>query len=586
MNTNKLILVLLPLVFATMPLQSSAYAAQQPPSIAADGTTDDTASLQAALDQAGVKGGEVVLGPGQYLVKGSLSIPTGVTLRGSWDAPHHGAWDKGTTLLLTGGRGQEDGTATITLQPSSTLHGVTMVWPDEKADNIVPYPWAIHGVGMHNTVEDVTFVNAYQGIKIGQPSSELHLIRNVFGCALRRGIFIDSTTDVGRIENVHFNTHYWVRSRYPSIQLSDDGATGDAVTKYTEKNLEAFIFGRADWEYVSNTFVWGAHIGYRFIQTPDGACNGQFMGIGADACNVGLLVDHIQSIGIQVTNAEFTAFTGAPNAGVVISPGASGAAQFVNCNFWTTPGGAAQVHGDAQVTFSACHFAEGATPGVIIADKGHLIVNACSFGATGKAVVLKPGVRSAIITSNSQSGGLVIDNQIGAAAQIGFNEMAYVFPPSITGHYQVKIGTAGDEEFLGDGWYGSEGADDDLSSLKAKFSTARWTNGDAKLRLPVKPGAAYTLTLWALTRDKTPAETVSVSGASVPIAVGQTQRLLLNIPASATKGRNTIEVTLSGHPWSPSKLFAGSSDARLLGVRVFAIEMKAAQGPVQPQVLN
>ncbi|HEX5323010.1 MAG TPA: glycosyl hydrolase family 28-related protein [Capsulimonadaceae bacterium] len=403
---------------------SISRADQNPAGVIADGSTDDTAALQTALDQAGKTGGSVVLSPGLYLIKGNLTVPTGVTLQGSWEAPHHGAWDKGTTLLITGGRGQENGQAAITLLQSSALRGVTMVWPDEKADNIVPYPWAIHGYGMHNSIENVTLINAYQGILIGQPGSELHLIRNVFGCVLRRGIFIDSTSDVGRIENIHFNTHYWPRSNYPPIQLPGGKDTGSLVTRFTMKNLEAFIFGRADWEYVENTFVWGAHIGYHFIRTDDGACNGQFMGIGADACNTGLQVDHIQGIGIQVTNGEFTAFTGLPNAGVVISPNATGAAQFVNCNFWSTPGGAVQVHGNTQVTINACHFVDSGKPGEVVADNGHVIVNSCSFGAAGTAVALKPGTRSAIITSNSQSGGLIVDNEIGGAAQIGLNETA------------------------------------------------------------------------------------------------------------------------------------------------------------------
>ncbi len=564
----------------------TAAAAQNPVGVVGDGVTDDTAAMQTALDKAGQTGGEVALGPGRYLIKGSLIVPTGVALRGSWEAPHHGVWDKGTTLLLTGGRGQEDGPAAITLRESSALRGVTMIWPEEKADNIVPYPWAVHGYGMHNTVENVTLVNAYQGIKIGQPSSELHLIRNVFGCVLRRGILIDSTTDVGRVENVHFNTHYWIRSRYPAIQLSDDGATGRAVTGFAQKNLEAFIFGRADWEYVANTFVWGARIGYRFIKTADGACNGQFMGIGADACSIGLLIDQIQSIGIQVTNGEFTAFAGGPNGGVVISPEAAGGAQFVNCNFWTTPGGAVQIHGNTQVTLSACRFAEGATPGVIVADSGHVIVQGCSFAARGNAVVLKPGVRSAVIMGNSQPGGLVIENGVDNLAQIGMNSVSYTFPAALTAHYRVHIGAAGDEEFLGDGWQGAETTEGKKTGLESQFRTARWTNGNAALRLPVQPGEAYTLTVWLLTRANTPPETISASGVTAPVSVGKEQRIELAIPASATKGRHQIEVNLTGQAWSPSAHIPGSSDARALGVRVFAIEMKSAKGPMEPKVIN
>ena len=36
------------------------------------------------------------------------------------------------------------------------------------------------------------------------------------------------------------------------------------------RNCEAFIFGRTDWEYVNNTFVFPVNIGYRFIETQGG----------------------------------------------------------------------------------------------------------------------------------------------------------------------------------------------------------------------------------------------------------------------------------------------------------------------------
>ena len=568
---------------AAILLGAPAHAAPKPANVAGDGVTDDTAAIQGALDEAGKTGGEVFLGPDRYLIKGSLTVPTGVVLRGSWDEPHHGAWDKGTTLLLTGGRGQENGPAAITLQQSAALRGVTMIWPEEKPDNIVPYPWAVHGFGMHNTVEDVTLVNAYQGIKIGQPGSELHLIRNVFGCVLRRGVFIDSTSDVGRLENIHFNTHYWMRSGFPAIQSPTAGRT---VTDFTMKNLEAFIFGRADWEYVANTFVWGARIGYRFIKTPDGACNGQFMGIGADACDVGLQVDSIQSIGIQVSNGEFTAFEGQNRAGILISPGASGAAQFVNCNFWSTPGGAVVVHGNVQTVLSACHFVDHADPAVIIADAGDISVTGCVFGAGTNAIMLKPGARSAVITGDLQPGGLNADNQIGDAAQFGLNQKPTVLGDALLSHYRVAIGSSNDATVIGTGWYTGEDADDAPAELKLAGPTARWTNGDGRMRLPVKPGTAYTLTVWLLTRPNTPAETLSVDGgASAPIAAGKTQRLTLQIPASQTSGRHFVDISLHGPSWSPSRVIAGSADSRSLGARVFAVDMKADNGPAAPSAL-
>lgn len=388
-----------------------------------DGVTDATGPIQAMLDSQGATGGEVRLPPGQYLIKGSLKVPHGVTLRGSWDAPHHGnQWQVGTTLLITGGAGQEDGPAAIEMEGNAAVEGLTLLWPEQKAAAVVPYPWAIHGHGMHDTVEDVTLVNAFQGIKMGGPGDgSLHLIRNIFGCVLRRGIMVDNTTDIGRIENVHFNPHYWGGSNHPSLGQKGDF---DKAVGFLRANLEGFIFGRSDWEYVENTFLWGAKSGYLFIKTKGGNCNGQFMGIGADFCQACVRIDDIQPVGLQITNGEFTAFAGDPNSAIVTTPQANGAAAFVNCNFWGVKNHVLWMQGKTAVTLSDCHVCNNdqMTGGAVLAEGGRLIVRGCIFDKPGPTVVLKPGVSAAIIAENLQPGGVRVDNGIGSRAVIGLNQ--------------------------------------------------------------------------------------------------------------------------------------------------------------------
>jgi hypothetical protein len=63
------------------------------------------------------------------------------------------------------------------------------------------------------------------------------------------------------------------------------------ATGLANEAWEAFIFGRADWEYVLNTFCFAYRVGYRFVQTSTGGCNGNFLGIGADDCNRAVLVE-------------------------------------------------------------------------------------------------------------------------------------------------------------------------------------------------------------------------------------------------------------------------------------------------------
>lgn len=541
---------------------------QMPPNVKGDGLADDTAAIQAALDAAGKLGGEVVLPSGKYLLRGTLSIPTGVVLSGSWQEPHHGAWQSGSTLLVTGGRGDENAAPSITLQQSSALRGFTMLWPEQKWPDIVAYPWAIHGVGMHNTVENVTFCNAYQGIKIGQPSSELHLIRNVFGCVLRRGIFIDSTTDIGRLENVHFNPHYWPRSNHPS----SNGAKDMDIAGYMAQNLEAFIFGRSDWQYVTDCFVFAAKVGYHFIETPAGACNAQLLNIGGDYCQTGLLIDKIQPIGIQVTNGAFTSFGGGPNVGIATSPGAVGAAQFVNCNFWATPGGAARLEGALNVAFSDCHFLD--VPGfdadhaAINASAGRLNLRGCTFGKAGRAIDLKRGVLAAIVAQNLQPGGLNISNGIGRRAQLALNEE--IIGPS-GANYRIKMG-AGDESWVRGGFYGAEATKE--APAGSPFGGARWSSGAGRIELPVASGQAYTARVFLSLRPRQPAQTISIEGGPAATASKEGAQVLeLKIPAALTQGKTSVMLKIGGATWKPSVLMAPDKDARDLGAYLLGVEM-------------
>jgi hypothetical protein len=276
------------------------------------------------------------------------------------------------------------------------------------------------------TVENVTLVNAYQGISTGTRDGSLHLIRNIYGCVLRRGIFVDATTDIGRIENIHFNTHYWLGSGHPSSNIGADaapkGANGDKVVSFVRDNLDAFLFARSDWEYVVDTFVWDARYAYHFVKSEHGSCNGQFLGIGADYCKSCVQIDDIQSVGLQITNGEFTAFAGDPNTDIVTAPGAVGAAQFVNCNFWGTKNHIAWMRGDTTVTLANCHILDSFAGGAVLAERGKLIVQGCTFDQPGLTVVLKKEVKAAIVMGNLQPGGVQVQSEIGNHAQIGLNE--------------------------------------------------------------------------------------------------------------------------------------------------------------------
>ena len=51
-------------------------------------------------------------------------------------------------------------------------------------------------------MQDCCFLNAYEAIKLVRAAR--HLVRNVTGYPIWRGLFVDECYDIGRVENVHF----------------------------------------------------------------------------------------------------------------------------------------------------------------------------------------------------------------------------------------------------------------------------------------------------------------------------------------------------------------------------------------------
>jgi len=381
---------------------------------AGDGTTDDTAALQAALDAAAAQGGATAFCPtGTYLVKGHLAIPDHVTLKGVWEAPAIWSPGKGTVLLAVEGEGSEQGTPFISLGTNSTLTGITVFYPNQKPEAIKPYPWCVAGRGGDNSsIINCLLVNPYQGVDFGTKPSGRHYVRGLYGQPLRRGLFVDKCYDIGRIENVHF-WPFW---------NGDEKAGGG---KFLHEQGEAFIFGRTDWEYVLNTFNWGYKVGYRFIRTEAGGTNGNFLGIGSDANETSVLVEDSQPYGLLITNGEFVAFLGKEPVEVRVLSSNTGSVQFQNCAFWGPADHIASTAGTGVVTFQNCHFQDwdagrkGAA--AIQASEGSVSVIGCTFDRTSPQVALAEKVVSAVIFGNQMRGEIQIKNESKGSVQIGFN---------------------------------------------------------------------------------------------------------------------------------------------------------------------
>jgi hypothetical protein len=385
-----------------------------------DGKSDDTAAFQRALDTAGKAGGGVIYAArGNYFFAGHLVVPSAVTLKGMWESvPSHVGLrdaktpkptDDGTTFLATESRGQEDGAPFITLNNNSTLKGVVIYYPEQKVDEEPQaYPWSVAMRGKNPAVLEVELLNSYNGIDARH--NERHLIRDVQGQPLRRGIMIDDIYDIGRVENVHFNPWWSLKPK---------------LFQWQQAHGEAFIIGRSDWQYVFNTFCFGYNIGYKFIETRAGVCNGNFLGIGADDCFTAVTVENSAPFGLLISNGEFVSFHGPDPTMVRVEPTNLGSVRFVNCAFWGPCNQIAKIAGRGTTGFSDCTFVqwdhnkEGRS--AIQASDGTVLVRGCEFRENKPQIELGQGVRRAVITDNVIAGALRLTNRAGPKAVIANN---------------------------------------------------------------------------------------------------------------------------------------------------------------------
>jgi len=298
------------LIIAQFNVRESPYHAK------GDGVTDDTVSFQKAIDDAAALGGAVVFVPtGVYRFNGTLRLKSGVTLRGEWVNPKtNGGKVEGTILAVYAGRGDEKATPFLTLEKVSSLRDVSVWYPEQKANSIVPYPWTIDlgdPLGHCPTVCEVTFVNSYQAISNGAIDGKVYNMthyRDLYGTPLKHGLWIEALSDWTDVERVSFGPRYWKESGLP-------GAPSDQLS---ETDLRRWLFNegtgltirRGDWPALYDIHLDGYGIGIHLTEKPGPphafASNGSMYGINVEGGRIGLEADGIGHPGWLISRSSFT----------------------------------------------------------------------------------------------------------------------------------------------------------------------------------------------------------------------------------------------------------------------------------------
>ena len=327
--------------------------------------TDAAPLLQAAIDRTAQRGGGTVFAAaGTYRIASRIIVREGVTLRGDFSAQAPGA---GTLLSITADKGREDAPATFSIERGGGLVGLTFWYPEQRLPDPVPYPWTIKNATMpandNQTVADCTFVNAWKAICIGPDGNELHTFRNLKICALKTGIEIDSTTDIGRISKVTVAPAVWLESGLPGVPSAS--ALRDHLLR---EDTVGVMIGRSDWEYIWRLEVFGYRRGLVFRKGARGTTNAVMAESRLTGCGRACEVQALNQVGLSAYCCEFAgtehAWFGTPSFDAVV--------QFHSCRF----DGVTANDGSGVVTFHACDLA---TADVTCVPDGQLTAMDCAL---------------------------------------------------------------------------------------------------------------------------------------------------------------------------------------------------------------
>jgi hypothetical protein len=276
---------------------------------------DATAGIQAALDDAGEAGGGIVYLPaGWYTVRGHLTVPAGVELRGASAVPNRTSLveSSGTVLMAYEGRQDDTGEASVEAAAEATavvtlagedagVRGLRVLYPENNPASdagAVPYPFAIRGDAPGVYAVNVGLDNAWNAVDL-TADADGFLVRRALGIFLSEGVRVDGASD-GVVDGVLSNGNVMTRNAYGLPGWVEEANLFAQVIDGVSRQREVLVraIGAQGLE-VRNTFAYGSHDG---IVASDGATVTAF-NLGTDNLGPGgHTVDADDSSAVTVVN--------------------------------------------------------------------------------------------------------------------------------------------------------------------------------------------------------------------------------------------------------------------------------------------
>jgi hypothetical protein len=287
-----------------------------------DGTTDDTAAIQAAINSLGAAGGTVIMPNGmKCLIDNNLTVNANVSFTG----PHNFVGTPQDNTLApygnVGGVLLINSTKTITLKGGASLQGFLIY----RKGMTFPAPNTSAFAGTAITIGDddaAIFCCMILGFAQAISSSGNQRVRiNTVNIDCLAGILIDNCYDVSYI----FQVHCW-----PFATITP----GMPVTAL-QRSGNAFMFTNVgDWIKLTNCFCYGYYRGY-VVEGPNSMT---FVSCSADnttafAGSIGFVITSTGSGGGVDTSFTECQVAGC-EIGYYINTIATLSTRFVNCDIW------------------------------------------------------------------------------------------------------------------------------------------------------------------------------------------------------------------------------------------------------------
>ena len=265
------------------------------------GLTDMTGKIQKAIDICHENGGGVVYLPeGRYKLEKQLEIKTAVTILGEFASPDNINFGKGTILCCYYGKNSPE-EPQILMDACTGIVNMAIYYPEQGITNPTVYSPTIKQNGIDSiTIQNVVFVNPYTGISCGPNGNELHYVRNVYMSPLSVGIFMDMTTDIGRMQEFKISPEYCEKF------LNLDDTQKKVLRDYMFENSTGIFMARSDWEYGYDIYIEGCKTGFLITSMKDSGPNTQLSSLHIHNCDIGFNLINVNPYGVALSDSKIT----------------------------------------------------------------------------------------------------------------------------------------------------------------------------------------------------------------------------------------------------------------------------------------